>query len=60
MRDIHASTPLEGDDLAHFNRLLLEAAFPDHFEKIHIIRLAAIYQLIHERKPAALSAELQR
>ena len=54
MRDIHTSTRLEGDDLAHFNRLLLEAAFPDHFEKIHIIRLAAIYQLIHEKKPAAL------
>ncbi len=54
MRDIHSSCKLKGDDLAHFNRLLLEAAFPEYFEKIHIIRLAAIYQRIHEKKPAAL------
>ena len=65
MRDIHQSRPrvgrpqevsgpLEGDDLAHFNRLLFEAAFHDCLEKIHRIRLAAIYQRIHEKRPAAL------
>ena len=65
MRDIHVSKPrvgrpqeiagpLEDDDLAHFNRLLFEAAFPEWLEKIHSIRLAAIYQHIHEKQPAAL------
>src|SRR6185503_14135091 len=44
MRDIHESFwgRLKGDDLVHFNRLLLEDAFPAHLEKIHNIRLAAI------------------
>ena len=45
----------KGDDLAHFNRLLLEDAFSQSLIRIHNIRLAAIYQVIHEKKPAALS-----
>jgi hypothetical protein len=43
-----------GDDLAHFNRVLLEEAFPRALEGIHNIRLAAIYQRIHQVKQAAL------
>ncbi|HLL75263.1 MAG TPA: hypothetical protein VK421_08335 [Pyrinomonadaceae bacterium] len=39
--------------LAHFNRLLLEDAFPA-LEKIQGIRLAAIRQRLHERRPTAL------
>ena len=56
MRDIHESFRgrLKGDDLVHFNRLLLEDAFPAHLEKIHNIRLAAIYKRIHVIKPTAL------
>jgi hypothetical protein len=49
-----ASGPLTGPDLEHFNRLLLEDAFPRALEKIHRIRLDAIYERIHEKKPAAL------
>jgi hypothetical protein len=41
--------------LAHFNRLLLEDAFPDYIEKVQDIRLAAIHQRLHEMRPAALS-----
>ena len=65
MRDIHKparlvsgrraeSGVLQGDDLKHFNRLLLEDAFPDHFEKIHRIRLASIYRRLHGREQKAL------
>src|SRR6185503_11158350 len=36
------------------NRLLLEDAFPAHLEKIHNIRLAAIYKRIHVIKPTVL------
>jgi hypothetical protein len=56
MREIHESFwgRLKGDDLVHFNRLLLEDAFPAHLEKIHNIRLAAIYKRIHVKKPTAL------
>ena len=66
MRELHTSSrimsdalgltggPLTGQDLEHFNRLLLEDAFPHSLEKIHRIRLDAIYQCIHEKKPAAL------
>lgn len=65
LRDIHRpaalvsrqrSEPgmLKGDDLKHFNRLLLEDAFPDYLENIHRIRLAAIYRRIHEKKQKAL------
>jgi hypothetical protein len=41
-------------DLAHFNRLLLEDAFPE-LEKIQTVRLAAIYRKLHEAQPVALS-----
>src|SRR6266496_428431 len=44
----------EGDDLVHFNRLLLEDAFSEFLEKIHNIRLAAIYQRLHRVRPRAL------
>jgi hypothetical protein len=44
----------QGQDLAHFNRLLLEDAFRESLEKIHNIRLAAIYQRLHEAKQKAL------
>jgi hypothetical protein len=66
MRDIHTAytivpgtarigvQPLTGDDLEHFNRLLLEDAFPRSLENIHRLRLAAIYQRIHETKQTAL------
>jgi hypothetical protein len=65
LRDIHkppalvsiapsATGILKGDDLKHFNRLLLEDAFPRYIEQIHRIRLAAIHQRIHEKKPKAL------
>ena len=66
MRDLHTSLtivsgalrlsggPLTGEDLEHFNRLLLEDAFPDSLDKIHRVRLEAIYQRIHQQKPAAL------
>src|SRR4030095_9996446 len=43
-----------GEDLARFNRLLLEDAFPRVLEKIQNIRLAAIYQRIHQVKQTAL------
>lgn len=39
-----------GQDLVHFNRLLLEDAYPDHFKRIHEIRLDNIYSLIHEKR----------
>src|SRR4030095_9610601 len=51
----HASEQFKGDDLAHFNRLLLEDALPHALEKIHNIRLAAVYKRAHQVKPAALS-----
>lgn len=66
LRELHTSStimsgalglsggPLTGHDLEHFNRLLLEDAFPRSLEKIHRIRLDAIYQTIHKKKPAAL------
>ena len=66
MRELHTSSaimsgalgfsagPLVGQDLEHFNRLLLEDAFPRSLKKIHTIRLNAIYQRIHKKKPAAL------
>jgi hypothetical protein len=43
-----------GDDLPHFNRLLLEDAFPE-LEKIQTVRLAAICRRLHEARPVALS-----
>jgi hypothetical protein len=49
------STPLEGDDLRHMNRLLLEDAFPDFIEPLKNIRLAALYQCVHKVMPSALS-----
>ena len=66
MRELHTSStivsgalglsagPLTGQDLEHFNRLLLEDAFPHSLKKIHTIRLNAIYQCIHKKKQAAL------
>ena len=67
MRELHTSTslpggaalgfsggPLAGHDLEHFNRLLLEDAFPNSLKKIHRIRLEAIYQCIHKKKQTAL------
>jgi hypothetical protein len=66
MRELHTSStivsgalglsagPLTGQDLEHFNRLLLEDAFPHSLKKIHTIRLNAIYECIHKKKPAAL------
>ena len=50
----HSGGPLTGQDLEHFNRLLLEDAFPRSLEKIHRIRLDAIYQCIHKKKQTAL------
>ena len=50
----HTGGPLTGHDLEHFNRLLLEDAFPRSLEKIHRIRLDAIYQAIHKKKQTAL------
>jgi hypothetical protein len=43
------------EDLAHFNRLLLENAYPEVFEHISDIRLAAIYKRLHQQKQTALS-----
>lgn len=66
MRQLHTSStlmsgalglsagPLTGHDLEHFNRLLLEDAFPRSLKKIHTIRLNAIYQAIHKKRQAAL------
>ncbi len=50
-----AEGPAFRSPLAHFNRLLLEDAFPDYIEKSHDIRLAAIHQRLHGERPAALS-----
>ncbi|MDQ1558785.1 MAG: hypothetical protein QOD32_1845 [Pyrinomonadaceae bacterium] len=44
----------QADDLAHFNRLLLEDAFPEVIERLHLIRLTAIHQHFHARKQTAL------
>jgi hypothetical protein len=41
--------------LAHFNRLLLEEAFPDKIEGIGNIRLAAMYRRLHAAQLTALS-----
>ncbi|HSE18792.1 MAG TPA: patatin-like phospholipase family protein [Pyrinomonadaceae bacterium] len=66
LRELHTSStiipgalgysggPLTGPDLEHFNRLLLEDAFPHSLKKIHRLRLDAIYRCIHEKKQAAL------
>jgi hypothetical protein len=66
MRDVHTSLtvgpgalgfsggPLTGDDLEHFNRLLLEDAFPHFLQKIHRLRLDDIYKRIHQKKQTAL------
>jgi hypothetical protein len=56
-RLIHLRTSLksfQGDALAQFNRLLLEDAFPESLEKIHNVRLAAMYQRLHAVKQKAL------
>lgn len=51
---LSAGGPFAGEDLAHFNRLLLEDAFPEAFERIHNIRLAAIYKRLHAVNQTAL------
>ncbi|HYH87537.1 MAG TPA: hypothetical protein VEX60_18930 [Pyrinomonadaceae bacterium] len=43
-----------GDALAHFNRLLLEDAFPGHIERLSNIRIAAIYRRFHAVGRSAL------
>ena len=43
-----------GDALKHFNRLLLEEAFPDYIERMSNIRLAAIYRRLHAQEQSAL------
>ena len=43
------------DEQRHFNRLLLEDAFPETLEKISNIRLAAMYQRFHNVEQKALS-----
>src|SRR5437870_3931409 len=49
--DLHRLTTLdvEGDELVHVNRLLLEAAFADEITPIHEARLAAVHRAIHRR-----------
>ncbi len=42
------------DDLKHFNRVLLEDAFPG-LEKIEDIRFAAVCRKLHDKGPTALS-----
>ncbi|MFN2533212.1 MAG: hypothetical protein ABR555_18165 [Pyrinomonadaceae bacterium] len=44
----------KGDDLRHFNRLLLEDAFPAYLEKVNNIRLAAMFKTQHKIQPKAL------
>jgi len=44
----------QGEDLTHFNRLLLEDAFPEAIERVHNIRLAAIHHHLHKQKQTAL------
>jgi len=53
--EIHEESGLDGEGLRQLNRLLLERAFPQHVEKIHHVRLAAAHQLLHGRRPSALS-----
>ena len=45
---------LSEEDLIHFNRLLLEDSFPETFERIHEIRLAAMYQRLHANQQSAI------
>lgn len=54
VRLVSTGVVFEGDDLIHFNRLLLEDAFPDTLERIHDIRLAAMYKRLHDAKQNAL------
>src|SRR5947209_795663 len=44
-----------GGALYHFNRLLLEEAFPDYLERLSNVRLTAIYRRLHAVGPKALS-----
>jgi len=43
-----------GDDAVHFNRLLIEDAYPDSIRRIYDLRLAEIYSRIHAESPSAL------
>jgi hypothetical protein len=43
------------EDVEHLNRLLLEDAFTDVFQKVSDVRLAAVYRLFHEAGHSALS-----
>ena len=55
--ELYAEEPnqVTDEELIHLNRFLLEDLFPEDLEKIHNIRLAAMYERQHEKKPAALS-----
>src|SRR5689334_20571948 len=52
LRDVRYS--LSAEERQHFNRLLLEDAFPDIVLKIHRLRLGAIYERMHAKKQTAL------
>ncbi|HKE55955.1 MAG TPA: patatin-like phospholipase family protein, partial [Pyrinomonadaceae bacterium] len=52
--DAQAGEKFTGENLARFNRLLLEDAFTRTLEKIQEIRLAAVYQRIHRVKQTSL------
>jgi hypothetical protein len=55
LAELHArGGGLEGEDLAQLNRLLVESAFPRHVERIHHIRIAAVYQRLHAEGPNAM------
>jgi len=43
-----------GDDAVHFNRLLIEDAYPDSIRRIYDLRLAEIYSRIHAASSTAL------
>ena len=42
------------EEVKRLNRLLLEDAFPSIFQKVADVRLAAVYQLLHETEQGAL------
>ena len=47
---LHREAKFEGEDFTHFNRLILEDAFPDVFARIHEVRLVAMYKRLHRVK----------
>ena len=54
MAEYSSPEDLSGDDLIHCNRLLLEDAFPKFLERINTIRLAAMFQRLHNIQTTAL------